>query len=150
MNGDDYAHDLDGDLGDVMPPAQDRGLDISRMHTARLVAPEVVRAIAQRRQELARIHWAQAQRLRHMAGDVMQRFETNSTSALDRLDEWLFLQDMLCRTLEQEQRFAVLTRELLELEGALARQWDTAADMLREAANHEISAELLVARTYNG
>jgi hypothetical protein len=152
MNTDDFAygHDLDNEAEHALVPYNDAAIDISRLQTQRLIAPEVVQAVSRRRQELADIHQAQAYRLRQMAGGAMQRFETSSTTAMDRLNEWLYLQDVLAQTPEQEWRFAALTRELLELEGALERQWDAVSAMLREAADHEVSANLLLTRTYQG
>jgi hypothetical protein len=152
MNTDDFAygHDLDNEAEPALAPHDDAAIDISRLGTQRLIAPEAVQAVSRRRQELAGMHQAQAYRLRQIASGAMQRFETSSTTAMDRLDEWLYLQDVLVRTPQQEQRFAALTRELLELEGTLERQWDAVSATLREAANHEISANLLLARTYHG
>ncbi len=152
MNADDYANrrDLDGDPGLPQRPLDEAEVDIALLHTARLVAPEVMRAIACHRQELARAHQELAERLRQIADGVMRRFERSSSAAMDELDEWLYLQDMLVRTAAQERRFAVLTRELLEMEGMLERQWTAVAQLLREAANHEHSAETLLRRRYDG
>jgi hypothetical protein len=153
MNADDssdgYDSELDRDPAYGPPPIDDGWVDITRLNTQRLVPPDVERGIARRRQELADLHRARALRLRELASGEMHRFELSSSAAVDRLDEWLYLHDVLARTPAQEQQFAVLTRELLELEGALARQWEMVSGMLREAVNHEVSAEML-ARTCQG
>ena len=150
MNADDstYSYEPDRDPSFDLPPVDSDSIDITRLHTQRLVPPDEARTITLRRHELARLHLARALRLRQLAGDEMQRFETSSSAAMDRLDEWLFLQDLLVRTPAQERRFAALTAELLELEGALERQWESVSVMLREAVNHEVSAQML-ARTYD-
>ncbi len=151
MNADDstYGYEPDRDPAAGLPPGDERGIDITRLHTQRLVPPDVARTIARQRCELAKLHKERALRLRRLAGDEMHRFETSSSAAMDRLDEWLYLQDVLARTPAQERRFAALTAELLELEGALERQWEMVSGMLREAVNHEASAQMLT-RTYQG
>src|SRR5215472_3028845 len=79
MNTDDFAsgHDLDNEAENeaehALVPYNDAAIDISRLQTQRLIAPEVVQAVSRRRQELADIHQAQAYRLRQMASGAMQR-----------------------------------------------------------------------------
>ena len=153
MNADDsaygYGSDPERNPAYGLPPSDDGRVDITCLNTQRLVPPDVARGIARRRHDLANLHRVRALRLRELAGSEMQRFEVSSSAAMDRLDEWLYLHDVLARTPAQEQQFAVLTRELLELEGALERQWEAVSGMLREAVNHEVSAQML-ARTYHG
>jgi hypothetical protein len=151
MNADDfsYGYEQDRDPAYGLPPRDGGSVDITRLHTARLVPPDVAQSIALGRQERAGLHLERALRLRQMAGDALRRFETSSSAAMEGLNEWLFLQDVLVRTPVQERRFAVLTRELVELDGVLERQWEKAAGMLHEAVNHEVSAQML-ARPFDG
>src|SRR5689334_6498024 len=123
-------------------PAGDPAVDITRMRTIRLISPEIAGRIAQQRARLARDHRAQADRLRQLASEGMDDFEQASDAVMRRLREWLALQRHE-RTLQEEQRFSLLTRELMEREIALSRQWDMLAGMLQEASDHEISAHVL-------
>ncbi|HST89195.1 MAG TPA: hypothetical protein VLJ14_12540 [Ktedonobacterales bacterium] len=123
-------------------PAGDPALDITRMRTIRLISPEIAERIGRQRARLARDHRAQADRLRQLAGEGMDDFEQASDAVMRQLREWLTLQRHE-RTLPEEQRFSLLTRELMEREIALSRQWDVLAGMLHEASDHEISAHVL-------
>jgi len=123
-------------------PTGDPAVDITHMRTIRLISPEIAGRIAQQRARLARDHRAQADRLRQLASEGMDDFEQASDAVMRRLREWLALQRHE-RTLQEEQRFSLLTRELMEREIALSRQWDMLAGMLQEASDHEISAHVL-------
>lgn len=126
-------------------PTGDPVMDITRMRTIRLISPEIAGRIAQQRARLARDHRAQAVRLRQQASEGMDTFEQASDMVMRRLREWLALQRRE-RTPQEEQRFSSLTRELMEREIALSRQWDALAGMLQEASDHEISAHVLFPR----
>jgi hypothetical protein len=123
-------------------PTGDAAVDITRMRTIRLISPEIAGRIAQQRVRLARDHRAQADRLRQLASEGMDDFERASDVVMRRLREWLALQRHE-RTLQEEQHFSLLTRELMEREIALSRQWDALASMLQEASDHELSAHVL-------
>src|SRR5262249_38356202 len=118
-------------------------LDITRLRTVRLVAPEVAGAIARRRAELANTHELEATRLKQLADTELTCFERASGTAFSQLDEWLSLHRLTVRTFVQESRHQALTRDLERLEKELARQWQTIAWMLRQASHHEASAEIL-------
>jgi hypothetical protein len=124
-------------------PFERASLDITRLHTVRLVPPEVAVDIARRRAALATTHELEATRLRQLADTEMTLFERVSGAAFGQLDEWLALQRLVVRSFAQERRHQALTRELERLEKGLARQWQTIAWMLRQAAHHEASAEIL-------
>lgn len=130
--------------------ASNTPLDISRLHTVRLVSPEVAGGISDQRARLAREHLSQAKHLRQMADSVLDRFEGSSHAVQYDLDEWMYLQTLPARTSDQQERLAVLTGEMREMERVLSHQWNAVADMLREAANHEVSAQLLLSRMYQG
>src|SRR5262249_49427688 len=118
-------------------------LDITRLRTVRLVAPEVAGAIARRRAARANTHELEAARLRQLADAELTCFQPESGTAFARLDEWLSLHLLTVRTFVQESGHQTLTRDLERLEKKLARQWQTIAWMLRQASHHEASAEIL-------
>jgi len=128
-----------------LAPAGDPAVDITHMRTIRLISPEIAGRMTQQRARLARDHRAQADRLRQLASEGMDDFERASDSVTRRLREWLALQRRE-RAPQEEQRFSFLTRELMEREIALSRQWDALAGMLQEASDHEISAHVLLPR----
>jgi hypothetical protein len=128
-------------------PTGDPAVDITRMRTIRLISPEIAERIGRQRARLARDHRAQADRLRQLASEGMDDFEQASDAVMRRLREWLALQRQE-RTLQEEQRFSFLTRELMEREIALSHQWDALASMLQEASDHEISAQVLFSGDY--
>lgn len=123
-------------------PTGDPAVDITRMRTIRLISPEIAERIARQRARLACDHRTQADRLRQLASEGMDDFERASDVVMRRLREWLALQRR-ARTPQEEQHFSFLTRELMEREIALSRQWDTLAGMLQEASDHELSAHVL-------
>jgi hypothetical protein len=146
MQRDEFYGPAGADGASEQPaPAGDPVVDITRMRTIRLISPEIAERIGQQRARLARDHRAQADRLRQLASEGMDDFERASDVVMRRLREWLALQRHE-RTLQEEQRFSLLTRELMECEIALSRQWDALAGMLQEATDHEVSAHVLFPR----
>ena len=112
-------------------------------HSHVLPPPAEASGSAEHREQLAVRHQVAAERLREMAQRAMEQFDSASEGAQTMLDEWATLRDSASRTIGEDARFAALTGELLDVERRLRRQWDTLARMLREAAHHEASAQIL-------
>jgi len=117
--------------------------DSAHSHVLPPPSPPEARGIAEHREQAAVRHQVAAERLREMAQRAMEQFDGASEGAQTMLDEWVTLRDSASRTTGEDARFAALTGELLDVERRLRRQWDTLARMLREAAHHEASAQVL-------
>jgi hypothetical protein len=134
---------------DPATPARDRtppdSAQTGSAHSRAMPLPSPAEAsgIAAHREQLAVQHLVAAERLREMAQRAMEQFDSTSEVAQTMLDEWATLRDRASRTTGEDARFAALTGELLDVERRLRRQWDTLARMLREAAHHEASAQIL-------
>ncbi len=118
-------------------------------HSHVLPPPAEASGIAEHREQLAVRHQVVADQLREMAQRAMEQFDSASEGAQTMLDEWVTLRDSASRTTGEDARFAALTGELLDVERRLRRQWDTLARMLREAAHHEASAQILHTGRYH-
>jgi hypothetical protein len=128
---------------DGVPP------DSAHSHVLPLPSPAEASGIAEHREQLAVRHQVAAERLRETAQHAMEHFDGASEGAQTMLDEWVALRDHASRTTGEDARFAALTGELLDVERRLRRQWDTLAPMLREAAHHEASAQILRTGRYH-
>lgn len=124
-------------------PSEPAPLDVTRMPTVRLAPPPVVGDIARKRNELAERHEMEARRLRSIADSTMARFERASHSTMAHLEEFRSLEQVPVRTIAEERRFLSLRRELQQAEAHLGNEWKMIADLLRNAAHHEASAEIL-------
>jgi hypothetical protein len=137
--------------GDVDPATPARGRtppdsvqpDNAHSHVLPPPSPAAASGIAEHREQLAVRHQVAADQLREMAQRAMEQFDSASEGVQTMLDEWVTLRDSASRTTGEDARFAALTGELLDVERRLRRQWDTLARMLREAAHHEASAQIL-------
>ena len=125
--------------------AQPDGAQPDSAHSRAMPLPSPAEAsgIAEHREQLAVRHQIAAERLRETAQRAMEQFDSASEGAQTMLEEWATLRDRASRTTGEDARFAALTGELLDVERRLRRQWDTLARMLREAAHHEASAQIL-------
>jgi hypothetical protein len=133
-----------GDDVDPATPARDRTPpDGADSHASPSPSPAEASGIAEHREQLAVRHQVAAERLRETAQRAMEQFDSVSEMAHMMLDEWATLRGSASRTTSDDARFAALTGELLDVERRLGRQWDALARMLREAAHHEASAQIL-------
>ncbi|HKB49423.1 MAG TPA: hypothetical protein VKC57_17075 [Ktedonobacterales bacterium] len=153
-NGGARRPEPDGDV-DPATPARGRtppdGVPPESAHSRALSPPSPAEAsgIAEHREQLAVRHQVAAERLRETAQRAMEHFDSASEGTQTMLDEWVALRDHASRTTGEDARFAALTGELLDVERRLRRQWDTLARMLREAAHHEASAQILHTGRYH-
>lgn len=132
---------MDPQFFDTHP--ESTSLDVTRMPTVRLAPPPVVGDIARKRNELAERHETEGRRLRSIADSAMTRFERASQATMARLEEFRALDQVDVRTIAEERRYLTLRRELQQAEAHLANEWKMIADLLRNAAHHEASAEIL-------
>lgn len=124
-------------------PSESASLDVTRMPTVRLAPPPVIGDIARKRNELAERHEMEGRRLRSIADSAMARFERASQATLGHLEEFRGLERVSVRTIAEEQRYLTLRRELQQAETHLGNEWKMITDLLRNAAHHEASAEIL-------
>lgn len=152
MNGDGMHHFVEREREPEQPAPMggDPFPDIARLPTIRLVSPATSGQLLNQRSDLAAEHQQRAHRLREMADRAMTVFDRDSAELERLLTEWAELRDVPRRSPAEDERFAELTGELLDAEGRLGRQWDALARMLREAAHHEASAEILQTGHYRG
>lgn len=147
-NGGARRPEPDGDVDPATParghtPPDSAQPDSAHSHVLPPPSPAEASGIAEHREQLAMRHQVAADQLREMAQRTMEQFDSASEGAQTMLDEWVTLRDSASRTTGEDARFAALTGELLDVERRLRRQWDTLARMLREAAHHEASAQIL-------